>query len=542
MTEGAAGISKGVLKVTKSSKTAIIEPMRSERLTFGPFVLNPEIGLLSRSGTPVPLGYRAILLLAALLKRPGDVLSKAELIEAAWPGMAIEEGNLSVQIAALRKLLGSSPDGADWIVTAPRVGYRFVGAVESLPVQAAAGDGQDRFTATGPSIVVLPFANHSDDPEQEYFADGLTEDIITALARLRWLFVCARNSSFVYKAKAHDLRQVGRELGVRYALGGSVRRSATRVRIHAQLADASTGSQIWAKRYDGELADFFVLQDQITESVVAFIEPQLYAAENQRLESKAPESLDAWGFVMRAMPFVWTWGSAGDLETAQQLLSGALKIDPGYPRANSLLAWVFAARIQLGGADAAETLASALAMAQRAVERDAEDPWCHLAAGYVHMVSRRFQLAVEQLSTAIELNPSLALAHVILGSTYGYGGMPDDGLHHLAIASRLSPGDYSQAGNLATQGLCHLIAGRFAKAIECERRAVQLRPHFGTAWRTLTAAAGLANALETAAHALVESKRLHPSLSIRWIEERHPIVHEKDRAIYIRGLRAAGLT
>jgi TolB-like protein/Tfp pilus assembly protein PilF len=542
MTEEGGGVSKGGLKVTKSSKTAIVGVMCAERLAFGPFVLSPEIGLLSRSGAPAPVGYRAILLLGALLKRSGEVLTKSELIDAAWPDMAVEEGNLSVQIASLRKLLGSSSEGADWIVTVPRVGYRFVGVVERQASEVVAGDGENRLAATGPSIVVLPFANHSEDPEQEYFADGLTEDIITALARLRWLFVCARNSSFVYKAKAHDLRQVGRELGVRYILEGSVRRSATRIRINAQLADASTGSQIWAKRYDGELADFFVLQDQITESVVAFIEPQLYAAENQRLQSKAPESLDAWGLVMRAMPFVWTWGSAADLETAQQYLSGALRIDVDYPRANSLLAWVFAARVQLGWAGGVDTLSAALTMAQRAVSRDSEDPWSHLAAGYVHMVSRRFQLAVEELSTAIELNPSLAMAHVILGSTYGYGGMPDDGLHHLAIASRLSPGDYSQAGNLATQGLCHLMAGRFSKAVECERRAVQLRPHFGTAWRTLTAAAGLANDLETASHALKESKRLHPTLSIRWIEEQHPIVHGKDRDIYVRGLRAAGLT
>jgi adenylate cyclase len=180
-------------------------------------------------------------------------------------------------------------------------------------------------------------------------------------------------------------------------------------------------------------------------------------------------------------------------------------------------------------------------MAQRAIQRDPEDPWAHFAAGYVHMVSRSFDQAVAELTEAIELNPSFAFAHIILGNTYGYGGMPDDGLHYLALAARLSPRDFAQAGNLSTQGLCHLMARRFPQAVECERRAVELRPHFGTAWRTLAAAAGLAHDHDTAVHALAEARRLHPSLSVEWVEKYHPIIHEKDRAMYIEGLRAAGL-
>jgi TolB-like protein len=517
--------------------------MSDKRFVFGPFLLDPGIGMLSRLGMPVPVGYRGALLLGAFLKRPGEVLTKSDLMDAAWPGVAVEEANLSVQIASLRKLLGPATNGGEWIATVPRVGYRFVGAVDRQLVESSARVGEQELPepGLGPSIVVLPFGNLSDDPEQEFFADGLTEDIITALARFRWLFVCARNSSFAYKGKAVDVKQIGRELGVRYVLEGSVRRSGPRVRITAQLADASSASQVWAKRYDGELVDFFALQDQITESVVAAIEPQLYAAENQRLQSKPPESLDAWGFVMRAMPFVWTWGSAMDIDTARALLDRAREINPDYPRANSLLAWIHSARVQLGWADPKDTLTMALGMAQQAIERDTEDPWSHLAAGYVHMVSRQFTSAVEELSAAIERNPSLALAHVILGSTYGYGGMAQDGLHHLAIATRLSPGDFSQAGNLATQGLCHLMAGRFDQAVQCERRAVLLRPHFGTAWRTLTAAAALAGDLDTAARALSEAKRLHPNLSIEWVEQYHPIVHSKDREIYVNGLRTAGL-
>ncbi len=496
-----------------------------------------------RQGVPVAIGYRGFLLLRALVSRAGEVVPKSDLMESAWEGLAVEEGNLSVQIASLRKLLGPSPEGGDWIATVPRIGYRFTGSVdpEDRSTRMSGEDLTEPESRSGPSIAVLPFANLSDDPDQAYFADGLSEDIITALSRFRWLFVSARNSSFTYRGRSTDAKQVGRELGVRYLLEGSVRRAGRQVRINAQLADTSTGLQVWAKRHDGELVDFFALQDQITESVIAAIEPQLYAAENTRLQSRPPDSLDAWGFVMRAMPYAWTWGSEKDLETAHELLTRATQVDPDYARANGLLAWGHAARVQLGWGDPDTELPKALAAAERAIRRDGDDPWGHMAAGYVHMVWRHFQPAVDELTAAIERNPSLALAHVILGSTYGYNGMSEDGLHHLAIATRLSPHDYTEAGNIASMGLCHLMARRFAEAVDAERRAVQLRPHFGTAWRTLTAAAGLAGDLDTAFRALAEAKRLHPTLSMAWVEKYHPIVQERDRAMYIEGLRVAGL-
>ncbi len=317
--------------------------MLASRFAFGPFVLNPENGTLLRQGLPVPVGYRGIRLLGALVKNPGEVVTKSALMDAAWQGMAVEEGNLTVQVASLRKLLGPSAAGGDWIATVPRIGYRFTGMVETVD---GAGDPREQPVEPGPSIAVLPFANLSDDTEQQYFADGLAEDIITNLARLRWLFVSARNSSFVYRGKIVDAKQVGRELGVRYVLGGSVRRSGQRLRISAELSDASTGLQIWAERYDVDLADFFALQDQIAESVIAAIEPRLYAAEHQRLHTRSPESLDAWGFVMKAMPHVWAWFSAKEIDAAEALLKRAIDIDPEYARANSLLAWTHAARVQ----------------------------------------------------------------------------------------------------------------------------------------------------------------------------------------------------
>ena len=288
-------------------------------------------------------------------------MTKSDLMDAAWQGAAVEESNLSVQIASLRKLLGPVPGGADWIATVPRVGYRFVGTVEALEGASVA----DKRSEPGPSIAVLPFTNLSEDSGQQYFAEGLAEDIITRLARLRWLFVAARTSSFTYGGKPVNAQQVGRDLGVRYVLDGSVRRSGQHLRIGAELSDAATGLQVWTDRYDADVADFFALQDQIAESVIAAIEPRLYAAEHQRFRSRSPDTLDAWGFVMQAMPHVYTWVRAEEIEAAEALLRRALEIDPDYPRANSLLAWSLAARAQLGSADVREVLAAARARAQR---------------------------------------------------------------------------------------------------------------------------------------------------------------------------------
>jgi TolB-like protein len=260
--------------------------MQGTRFAFGPFLLDTEAGTLLRQGLPVPVGYRSLLLLTALVQQQGHVLAKATLMESAWPGTAVEEGNLSVQIASLRKLLGPAPDGSCWIATAPRVGYRFVGKA----VQVGDSPVSTEASAPAPSIAVLPFANLSQDETQRYFVDGLAEDLITRLGRLRWLFVSARNSSFAYRGSTVDVRQVGRELGVRYVLSGNVRRSQNRIRVSTELSDAATGRQVWIERHEAELTDVFALEDQIAAAVIASIEPKLYQAEHTRYEPARPRT------------------------------------------------------------------------------------------------------------------------------------------------------------------------------------------------------------------------------------------------------------
>ena len=515
---------------------------------FEEYSLDTDRRELRRGDNLLPVEPKAFDLLAHLIGKRDQVVSKEDLIAGVWLGRLVSDSALTSCINAARVAIGDSGESQRLIKTLPRKGVRFVGIVREgdssgdlVPTSITSASPRPVLALSDkPSVAVLPFANLSDDPEQEYFTHGLTEDIITGLSRLRWLQVTASESAFTYKASAVDAKQVGHELGVGYVLKGSVRRSSQRVRITAQLIDASTGMQVWAERYDNDLADFFALQDQITESVVASIEPHLFAAEGFRSRRKPPGSLDAWGLVMRALPHIWTWAS-NDNETALAYLKQATAIDPGYARANSLIAWTYAARLHTGWAAIGDSLDLALTFARLAVEQDGEDPLAHLALAWVHANSRRFRPAVDEITAVLELNPSFARAHGMLGMTYGYGGRADEGLQHLSHALRLSPRDPEQARYLATIGFCHLMAKRFPVAVGFLRRSVQLRPHFLAAWKSLAAAAGLAGDLETATSALAEVKRLQPDLSIDWIERYHPIVHEKDRAMYIEGLRAAGL-
>jgi TolB-like protein len=272
--------------------------------TFGPFRLDADREMLFHGAEPAALGKRAVALLRVLLERPGEPVSKDALIEAGWPGRAIEDSNLTVQIAALRRIFEEGAGGASWIETLPRRGYRYVGpAVVSDNSPAVAKPRASPLApANKSSVAVLPFSNLSGDPEQDYFANGMVEDIIVGLSRIKWLFVIACNSS---KGEAVDVKRVGRELGVRYLLQGSLRKHGGRVRISAQMIEAETGGHVWAERYDRPLDDIFALQDEITLSVVGAIEPSLRRAEVERVIRMRPDSLDAYDLVLRAQPDVY---------------------------------------------------------------------------------------------------------------------------------------------------------------------------------------------------------------------------------------------
>src|SRR6478736_545777 len=307
---------------------------------FGPFRLDPDAEILFRDDVPTVLGQRAVALLRLLLDRAGAPVSKDALIEAAWSGLAVEDSNLTVQIAALRRVFEQVSEGAGWIETLPRRGYRYVGpavATSDPPAEANPRASPALALPDKPSVAVLPFSNLSGDSEQDYFVDGVVEDIIAGLSRIKWLFVAARNSSFTYKGGAVDVRQVGRELGVRYLLQGSLRKDGNRVRVSAHMIEAETGGHLWTERFDRSLDDIFALQDEIALNVVGAIEPSLRRAEVERVKRKRPDSLDAYDLVLRAQSDVYS-GMPDRATKALMLLERALALDPAYALAHAFSA------------------------------------------------------------------------------------------------------------------------------------------------------------------------------------------------------------
>jgi len=389
-----------------------------------------------------------------------------------------------------------------------------------------------------PSIAVLPFANMSSDPEQEYFADGMVEEIITALSRIRWLFVIARNSSFTYKGHAVDVKQVGRELGVRYVLEGSVRRSGSRLRITAQLVDAATGNHVWAERYDRDLVDIFAVQDEITEHVVAAIEPELYAAEYLRNRRKPPQSLDAWECIIRALAYVGQSTRAGG-EEAEALCRRAIAIAPDYGQAHSLLAWVILRRTRLSQVDA--VLPEASAEARTALHLDERDPWAHIVQGVVLFFMRRHEEAERAFRRALECNPNSALAYAALGYALAAQGKYEEAIGSAERALRLSPGN-----SLAEAQATHVIVfarfgtGEYAASETTAREMLQRYSEYLPAYYVLIAASAIQGKLHAAAMVLADVLRLQPDLSLAWLHKNMPWVGEIGERLF-QGWRAAGV-
>lgn len=398
----------------------------------------------------------------------------------------------------------------------------------------------DAASSSRPSIAVLPFVNLSGDPEQEYFADGISEDIITGLSKLRWFFVIARNSSFAYKAKAVDVKLVSRELGVRYVLEGSVRKGGNRVRITAQLIDASTGNHIWADRYDGELTDIFTLQDEITTKVVAAIEPKLLEAEYMRSHERSPEDIGAWGMVIRANSLFWRL-TKEDGEAAISMLNQAVERYPDYAPAHSMLAFVLLVSGYVGWVHAEPQVKRAAGLAARAAALDDSDPWAHLALGHVAYTQRRTDEAKEEFQRALDLNPNFAAGHGYLGVALAHAGRSDEAIAHLEQAIRMSPHDPQNAVFSTALAAAHYLAGRYTEAVSFSRKALQQRAGFAGAHRIHCASLAQAGQIEEAHAAMARLKELQPDISIAWIEGHLLYTTPGPMAKFVEGMRKAGL-
>jgi TolB-like protein len=481
------------------------------------------------------------------------VVSKDDLIASVWGGRIVSDSTLASRINAARKAVGDSGGEQRLIRTLARRGIRFVGVVhspsqggEGAPAadQAPGGVPEPARAALRlsdrPAIAVLPFANMSGEPEQDYFSDGISEDIITALSKLRWFLVIARNSSFSYKGRSVSMRQIAEELGVGYLVEGSVRKSGDRVRITAQLIDAASGTHVWAERYDGGLADVFAVQDEITESIVAAIEPQLYAAESLRARRKPAENLDAWDLVMRALSHYWRLTREDNL-AAQALLEQAITIDPNYGHALGVLAASRTFGAGMGWANMAIALRSAECAALAAIQADNEDPWAHHALGGVRLQTRRFDDALAEFELALRLNPNFSLAQGNYGLVLSYCERWEEGADAACRALRLSPRDPFAAIYHGVAAYAAFVGRNYDKSMLLAREAVRQRGDFVGGHRVLTAAAAMAGETELATAALQELRRTQPNISLAWIARHVPIMRDAERQHYLEAFRRAGL-
>jgi TolB-like protein/Tfp pilus assembly protein PilF len=511
---------------------------------FSDHVLDVNLRELTRGGESVAVEPQVFDLLVHLIENRDHVVTKDDLIETVWDGRIVSESTLTSRINAARRAVGDSGKDQIMIRTIARKGFRFVGDVRAGVPQRLDPTGEllhpplpalDRA-----AIAVLPFANLSGEPEQEYFSEGISEDIITALSKLRWFYVIARNSSFIYKQKSVHHRRIGEELGVGYVVEGSVRKDGDHVRIAAQLVDVATGSHLWAERYDRDLADVFAVQDEITQAVVAAIEPQLYAAEDFRARRKAPDNMDAWDLVMRALSHYWRVTRQDNL-VAQALLEKAISVDPAYGQALSLLAACHTFSAHMGWQSMSKTVPVAERAALAAIRADSEDAWAHYALASVYLFNRRFDDCLAEFELALRLNPSFSPARGIYGVALSYRGRWEEGDRAAREALKFSPRDPFAAIYCGVAAYCQYVGGNYPEAIRLSREALRQRADFVGAHRVLTASLGMEGGPAAAKAALEGLRRTQPNITLAWLANELPFEHDADKANYVEGFRRAGL-
>jgi TolB-like protein len=504
---------------------------QSREVAFGPFRLDTWERVLYRDNASIALGARGIDILCALTASRGALVTKDELISKVWSGATVEDNAIQAQVSALRKALGDGKAGQRYILTVPGRGYRFV----AEPAEAR------HPLREKPSIAVLPFDNMSGEPSQDYFADGVVEDIITALTRVPSLQVVARNSSFAYRGRAIDIRQIGRELSVRYVLEGSVRKAGQRVRITGQLLQAETGVHLWAEQFDRNLADIFALQDEITARVVGALVPNLQGAEIARAHRKPPESLDAYDLYLRALACRSAL-TAEATDKALRLLERALALDPTFVSAAAFAGTMWAVRIQHGWFSSLEhAQAETLRYARMAVRLDPHDAESLATlARWTAMCTRDYDEARQLADRAIALDPHSARARRSSGFIYLYMGEAELALDHLQRGLRFHPRDIWVHDSWSGVALAQLTLGRDEDAVAAARMAVQLNPRYALALRIFAAALAITGRIEDAKVVMRQHRDIDPDCTITGLAARFGY-SEKMSTRFFEGLRRAGM-
>lgn len=529
------------------------------QFVFEDYVLDQMRRELTLRGQVVPIGPQVFDLLLQLVSNHDRVVSKDDLLKAVWSGRVISESTITSHINAVRKAVGDTGEEQRLVRTVARKGYRFVGEIkvgeigksrqrdwanngECAPIDPKQIPLAALVLPDKPSITVLPFQNLSGDPEQQYFAEGMEEDIIAALSRIRWLFVIAHNSSFTHKGRAVDVKGVGQELGTRYVLEGSVRKSGNKVRITGQLIDVTSGMHIWAERFEGMLDDIFELQDQIAVSVVGAIAPQLERAEIERAKRKPTESLDAYDYYLRGMAKHHS-GTREAIEEALPMFYKAIELDPEFASAYGMTAWCHFWR-KLNGwmTDRTREIAEGARLARQAIALGRDDAVALTRGGHAlaHLVGD-IDGGIALLDRARLLNPNLATAWYLGGILRALRGETDAAIENMAHAVRLSPLDQEMFRIQAGMSIAHFFAGRFDTASMWAEKALGNLPTLLLPVVLVAASHALSGRTSKAKQAIQRLHELDPTLRISNLKDWLPIQRPQDRARFADGLRRAGL-
>jgi TolB-like protein len=477
-----------------------------------------------------------------VIVEPNDIFGDGVNIAARLEGIA-EPGGVCISSSAYDQVLGKiTADFVDLGEQRLRNISRPVRAFKVVDHTAATRQKPALVLPDKPSIAVLPFQNLSADPEQEYFADGVVEDITMALSLFRWLFVIARNSSFTYKARHVDVKQVGRELGVRYVLEGSVRKAGNRIRIAGQLIDAETGAHLWADRFEGALEDMFDLQDHVTASVINAIAPKLQVEEIKRAKRKPTESLSAYDYYLRGLAKARRSTMEANRE-ALELFCRAIELDRSLACAYGMAAWCYVQRKARGWmSERAQEGAEAMRLARKAVHLGGDDPVALCRGAYVlAFVAHEFDDAAAFMDRGLAVSPNLAQAWTLSGWLRIWRGEPDLALEHVAHAMRLSPLDPSMYGMHGAMAYAHFLANRYNVALLCAEKARRDNPTFPLTLCISAASNALAGQLEPAQKAMARALELNPDLRASNLKDLAPFRREEDLAKFAEGLCRAGL-
>lgn len=518
-------------------------------ISFEGYEIDLRRGELRKADKVIPVEPQVLDLLAFLASQPGRVLSRDEIIDAVWNGRVVSDSALSTRINAARRALGDDGKTQLMIRTVPRRGFLFVPSVEVVEANAAGELSSKSATASvasvralpdKPSVVVLPFENMSGDPEQAYFSDGITDDIITDLSRYDELFVIARQSAFTYRDPSRDLDEIARELGVQHVLEGSVRRAGDRVRVTTQLIDMRTRNHIWAERFDRNIGDLFAVQDEITGVIVNTLVGQVMRRHYRRVLTRNADAISAYDHALKATELIWSF-SPRDTLMARSEAEKAVNIDPKFARAHALVAWTHITEGSNGwGEDAADSFERALEHSLLAVAADDRDPWAHCALAWTHIWrDRAHDRGLEELRTTLALNPTNAFFRCTLAWALGWAGKAEDSLREIDRAMRLNP--FCPGLYLLFRGRALFHLSRYAEALPQLERAATAMPGHVNALALLAACHAALGRAGDAELIIQQIREASPDFTLEYVRKNMPYAKRQDLDLFVQMLSKSGL-